>query len=103
MENTIIKQKENPLFNRKEIQISLNSEITPTHQYVEKLISEKFSTSAENIKIKNILGRFGSKTFTINADIYSSKKDKENIEFKSKKDKEKSEKSAVPSTPIQSQ
>ena len=86
MENIRIEQKENPLFKRKEVQIILESEITPTHQDMEKLISEKFSTSAEKIKIKNILGKFGSKTFTINVNIYASKEDKESVELKSKKD-----------------
>jgi ribosomal protein S24E len=95
MENITIQQKENQLFNRKEIQINLESEITPTHQYVEKLISEKFSTSPENINIKNILGRFGSKTFTINADVYSSKKDKENAEHKSKKEQNNTEETST--------
>ncbi len=82
MENIKIEQKENLLFNRKEIKINLGSEITPTHKDVEKLISEKFSTEVENIKIKNILGKFGSKIFTINANIYPSKKDKEMVESK---------------------
>ena len=85
MGNIIIQQRENPLFNRKEVKINIESEITPTHKDVEKIISEKFSTSAENINVKNILGRFGSKIFTVNVDIYSSKKDKEGIESKLKK------------------
>jgi ribosomal protein S24E len=89
MENfKILKEKENPLFNRKEIQASVEAEITPTNVDVKKLISEKFSAQIENIKIKNILGRFGSKTFTITANIYSSKEDKDNIEPKSKKEAE---------------
>ncbi len=86
MENfKILEEKENQLFNRKEIQVSIEAEVTPSNSDIEKLISEKFSTQIENIKIKKISGKFGSKTFTIFANIYASKKDKENIEPKSKK------------------
>jgi len=81
MENfKILQKKENPLFNRKEIQVNIESEVTPNKLDTEKLISEKFSTGIENIKIKKILGKFGSKTFTIIANIYKTEK-------KSKKDK----------------
>ena len=81
MENfKILEEKENPLFNRKEIQTSIEAEITPNSLDVKKLISEKFSTQIENIKIKKISGKFGSKTFTITANIYSSKEDKDKIE-----------------------
>jgi len=82
----IIKEKENPLFNRKEIQVSIKAEITPSREEIQKLISEKFSTSIENIKIKKISGKFGSKTFIIIANIYASIKDKNNIEPISKRD-----------------
>ena len=78
----IIKQKENPLFNRKEIELSVEAEATPSNSEIEKFISEKFSAPVENIKIKKILGRFGSKIFKIIVNIYNSKQDKEKIELK---------------------
>ena len=73
----IINEQENALFKRKEIQISVDAEITPSHEDVKKLICEKFSTEPEKIKIKKISGKFGSKNFTINVNIYSSKKDRD--------------------------
>lgn len=85
MDFKIITEKDNPLFNRKEIQASVKSEITPSNENILKLLSEKFSTQPETIKLKNILGKFGSKKFTINANIYHSKEEKESIERKSKK------------------
>ncbi len=95
MENfNIINKKENPLFKRKEVQIEVNSKITPSHIDVEKLISEKLSTQAENIKIKKISGRFGSNNFLINVNIYDTNKDKNEIEQKSKKEKEAEKKAA---------
>lgn len=94
MENfKILQEKENPLFERKEIEISIESDITPKKQEIEKLISEKFSSQVENIKVKKILGRFGSRIFNILANIYSSKENKDNIEPKSKKETEKKEES----------
>ncbi len=105
MENfKILEEKENQLFNRKEIQVSIEAEVTPSNSDIEKLISEKFSTQIENIKIKKILGKFGSKTFTVFANIYASKEDKENIEPKSKKksaEGEVPEETTQPETPSQ--
>ncbi len=87
MENfNIIEERENPLFKRKEIKFSVDAEITPSHTDARKIISEKFSTNEENIRIKNILGKFGSKTFTISANIYASEQDKLDTEGQSKKD-----------------
>ena len=88
MENiNIIKKKENPLFNREEIQISVKADITPSNAEIEKLIADKFSTKIENIKIKKIDGKFGSKTFTITANVYASEEDKNKTEIKTKKQK----------------
>ena len=94
MDIKIIDEKKNPLFNRKEIVLEVKSEITPSHSEAEKIISEKFKTSSEAFKIKKIYGRFGSKSFRINANIYSSKEEKENTEAKSKEEKEAAQKSA---------
>src|SRR3989338_1991569 len=87
MDIKIIDEKKNPLFNRKEIILEVESEITPSHSEAEKIVSEKFKTSSETFKIKKIYGRFGSKTFRINANVYSSKNEKKEIETKSKKKK----------------
>ena len=87
MENfKVIEQKENPLFNRKEIQFNVQANITPSRMEIGKLISEKFSTQIENIKIKEIHGRFGSKTFKVNTFIYKSEQDKDKLEIKKKKE-----------------
>lgn len=82
----ILSQKENILFNRNEIKASIKSEVTPSRLEVLKLISEKFSTQPENIKIQNILGKFGSKEFIINVNIYASKEDKDNTEKRTKQE-----------------
>jgi len=85
MEAEIINETENPLFNRKEIQLSLKAGTTPSREEVAKIISEKFSIPVENIKIKKILGKFGSKVFTVIANLYASEEDKNKTESKSGK------------------
>jgi ribosomal protein S24E len=81
----ILKEKENPLFNRKEISFELSAEITPSHKEVAEAISKKVSVPEESIKIKKIAGKFGSKNFIIDANIYSTKEHKEKTEKKLKK------------------
>ncbi len=83
----IIEEKENPLFNRKEIKGSVESEIAPSRAETLEILSKKFNVPRENIKIKKILGKFGSNVFDIEANIYSSEQDKDSIELKKKKEK----------------
>jgi ribosomal protein S24E len=83
----IIKQRENSLFNRKEIEVSVESDVAPKIQEAEVFIAKEFSSHHEHIKIMKIKGRFGSKSFIITASIYHTKEDKEKIEPKSKKEK----------------
>jgi len=88
MENlTILKQKENPLFNRKELEINMESSVTPNFKDAEEALSKKFSASPESVKVKKIDGKFGSRNFIIFANIYHSKEDKDKTERKSKKEK----------------
>ena len=88
MKIQIIEEKKNPLFNRKEVILEIESEITPSNNEAEKIISEKFNAPSETFKIKKIYGKFGSKVFKINANIYPSKEEKENTEAKPKKIKQ---------------
>ncbi len=95
MEMKILEEKENLLFNRKELRLEIEAEVTPSYVDVEKLISEKFSTTSENIKINKIEGKFGVKKFLILAKIYKSKEDKDNFEIKTKKQREAEKKEAA--------
>ncbi len=90
----ILEEKENPLFNRNEVILEITNEVVPSNKEVEKLISEKFSSNPQKIKIKKIEGRFGSKNFKIIANIYSSENDKNNIEIKTKKQRDAEKKAA---------
>ena len=85
---------ENSLFARKEIEVLITSEKTPDNTGALKLLSENYSVDQGRIKIKGIYGGFGHKNFRILANIYSSEKEKEMIEKKSKKEKESEKKQA---------
>lgn len=87
----VISQRENPLFNRKEIEILIETPVAPKISDTETFIAKEFSTNNENVKIKKIKGRFGSTNFTVTANIYNSKEDKDKIEPKSKKEKKATE------------
>ena len=82
----ILQEKDNRLFNRKEVKAALISEITPSRTHILELFSRQFSVPAEHIKIKKIKGNFGTKDFSIEANIYSSDKEKHGIELKKKKE-----------------
>ena len=81
----IINQRENPLFNRKEVEVMTETSVAPKISEAEAFIAKEFSSQMENVKIKKVKGRFGSINFIITANVYNSKEDKEKIEPKSKK------------------
>lgn len=85
----IKKEYKNPLFDRREVNLIVKSEITPSYKDTEKMIADKFSVDPESIKIKTINGKFGKKEFLIDANIYSSKEEKDKIERKPKEKKKK--------------
>ena len=91
MSLNVVEEKNNNLFKRREIRATLDSEITPSRTEVLGLVSKKFSCPIENIKIKSIKGNFGTRSFTILANIYDSEKNKDMLELKKKKEEKKVE------------
>jgi len=87
MENfKIISEKINPLFERREIQATINSESTPSKEEVKKFLTEKLSVSEDVLKLENIKGRFGSNEFIITAKVYKTSEHRNSIERKTKKE-----------------
>jgi len=99
MEIKIIEEKENGLFGRKEIKGEVVSEVTPSRTEILAVLAKKFSTPEENVKIRGIHGKFGSKTFEVTANIYSSREEKDIVEIKKKKESEAEKKMAEASAP----
>ena len=88
MENfKILEERKNPIFKRREVEVSVDSLSAPKIQEAENFLSEKLSAQPENIKIKKIKGRFGSSNFIILANVYDSKEDKEKVEPRQKNKK----------------
>ena len=81
-----VQENENILLNRKEVKINVEAEITPSRSEVIKVVCEKFKCSEDVVKIIKIDSNFGTKVFTIIADIYGSKELKESIALKKKKE-----------------
>lgn len=88
MEISIINETENSLFNRKEITASVKSESSPKREDVIEELAKKYSTELDNIKIKGIKGNFGSNEYKVEANIYSTKEERDDTEGKKKKDEE---------------
>jgi ribosomal protein S24E len=88
MEFKITKEEQNPLFNRKEIEGMISSNIAPSNEEVAKKLAEKFSTEPGALRIIDIKGKFGSKDFTVRANVYPSKEERDNTEQLTKKEKE---------------
>jgi len=83
----ILEDKDNFLFNRKEVKIVVKAEKNPGFEEAGKIISEQFKADKENFVVKEVQGKFGRKTFLISAFIYKSKEDKEKYEPKKAVDK----------------
>ena len=95
MELKILKEKENPLFKRKEILAEISSEITPKIIEVENILSREFSKPIENIKIRRIKGKFGTRFFNVEANVYDLFEDKEKTEIKTQKQREAEKKAGM--------
>lgn len=84
MNSEILNERKNDLFGRKEVEVSVEVNSTPTHEDAQKIITEKLSTPLENVTIKKIENRFGSNNFLVKAFIYDSEEQKNKIEPKPK-------------------
>ena len=88
MEFNIVIEKDNPLFQRKEVEGTIKSEIAPSKIDVTKELSTRYKVPEENIVIDTIDGRFGAKEFLLVAQIYQSKEAKDSTETKTKKQRD---------------
>ncbi len=103
MDLKIIKEQQNLLFDRKEIAATTVEKVVPKREDVMKALAEKYSVPVDAVRILTIKGSFGSREFTINANIYSSKEQRNEHEKLTKKEKELDEKmnAPEPETPVE--
>lgn len=96
MEKKILKDFYNGLFSRREVQVAISVDVTPSMQDAKKAIADEFSVNESLVRIRNIKGRFGSREFIVVADIYDSveefarvvKKTKQEIDAEKKAEEE---------------
>ena len=79
-------EKQNLLLDRKEVRIDVEADITPSRFECINAVVEKFSCPKDVVNIIRVDSNFGTKVFTIVADIYGSKESKESIAIKRKKE-----------------
>ena len=84
---TKMEEVHNPLFDRKEIRMKITVDTPPKKDEAIKMIADKFSVPEENIHLEKVEEKFGTKNFTLIADIYNSKEEKENVNKINKKKK----------------
>ena len=86
METKVILEKENPLFSRKEVQLEVEQQITPSTDEAKDVLVKQFGVDKDLIRIRAIRSRFGTSVFVISADLYKSKEDFNRIVKKTKQE-----------------
>ena len=79
-----MKDLQNKLLNRREVQVVMESSSNPGFEGAKKIIGDNFKAKEEMIAVKKVKGKFGRDTFLVDAFIYDSVRDKERIEPKVK-------------------
>lgn len=86
METKVILEKENPLFSRKEVQLEVEQQVTPSTEEAKEVLVKQFGADKDLIRIRTISSRFGTNVFVISADLYKSKEDFNRIVKKTKQE-----------------
>ena len=89
MKMDVVKEFDNRLLKRKEIEVSNQYSSNPGLSRVLEDITKHLNVKEEVVVIKKINSYFGSNNFLIDAFIYDSSADKERVEPKKKEKKEK--------------
>jgi len=89
MKMDVVKEFDNRLLKRKEVEVSDRYNSNPGLSKVLEDIAKHLKVKEEVVVIKKINSHFGSNNFLIDAFIYDSPADKERVEPKKKEKKEK--------------
>lgn len=80
MELKEIKKKDNVFFDRKEIDFSVNEEITPSNAQIRAEIAKKLGVSEEVVVIKRIEQQYGQHEAIAHAFVYNKEDSRKNYE-----------------------
>lgn len=86
MKYDITSEKQNLLFDRKEVVATVVSEATPRKADVVEELAKKYKVDGNAILIKKVGTSFGSQKFPVKAHIYKTKEERDKVEFRSKKE-----------------
>lgn len=92
MKIEVLKEEKNLLFPRKEVELLVQADVTPSMIEAKEILKNKFSCDEDLIRIIKIESKFGSRDFLIIADIYDSIEDFNNLVKKTKKELEEEKK-----------
>lgn len=87
MEINVIKEDKNALFGRREVELEIKSDSTPSKADALKEVATKLGVAEDSVVIKVINGKFGSQVFDTVAFVYDSTELKEKVEPKKKEKK----------------
>ncbi|MBU0957349.1 MAG: hypothetical protein KKF56_00915 [Nanoarchaeota archaeon] len=80
----ILSNIKNDFFKRQEVKLIEESEKNPTYEEAVHIVSKELKSEEGNVVIKLVKGKFGRKTFLIQAYVYDSKEDMDRFEPKKK-------------------
>ena len=86
MKIKIISEKENALFFRKEIVLEIEADITPSKDKIMEIISERFKSDKNLVRVRKVDSKFGSNLFVVFADLYNSKESFEKVVKRTKQE-----------------
>lgn len=86
MKIKIINQIDNPLFSRKQVQLEISAQTIPSTIESQEIVAKEFKSKPNLVRIRDIKGKFGMTTFTINADVYDSAEEFKRIVKRTKKE-----------------
>lgn len=84
MELKLVSEKDNPLFDRKEIVYTAASSPTPSRDKVAEAVSKEAKCAADCVIIDKIQQRFGQKRVTVYAKVYKTAEAAKKVERKYK-------------------
>ncbi len=84
MEELKLDTRDNPLLRRKEIELVVRADVTPSKDEAAGYIGARLGVDKELVVIRSIEGKYGVQEFLIKAKVYQTKDDLELVEGKQK-------------------
>ncbi|MCS7093611.1 MAG: hypothetical protein RMJ18_00240 [Candidatus Aenigmarchaeota archaeon] len=92
MEHKILKEKYNPFFKRRELDILIThpNSPTPSKEAVKNLLKEKYNVDDSQIDIRYVISKVGVPESIVRVNIYDEKREVNKVETQSDKNRQES-------------